>query len=230
MEFDKSNKLQAKKIKSNNYKIAKHWIPKTDIDIFLLKVSDNIDQINLSIIPQEQKSGISKYHHSRDKRKRLLARSFLFTYCRDNFQLIDYEFSYNKYKKPFFKESDIQFSFSYSRDYVLIGISKRNSIGVDIEYKNKDSSFEDIAPMVMHEEELENFNGLLDVDRVDFFYDLWSKKEAYIKAIGKGLYYDLKKINITYTNVTIEDNIIKNSHKHFPLILNSKYSINYANK
>ena len=181
---------------ATSYKVEKHWTPKPDIDVFLLKIADNIDQINLDIIPDEQTSEISKYHQSRDRSKRLLARSFLFEHCRDTFQLTDYGFSFNEYKKPFFKNSDIQFSFSYSKDYVLVGISKSNAIGVDIEYKNIDSNFEDIAPTVMHKEELKYFKGLLDADRAGFFYGLWSKKEALVKVLGKGLYHPITDINI----------------------------------
>jgi len=32
-------------------------------------------------------------------------------------------------------------------------------------------------------------------DRCSYFYLLWSLKEAYIKAIGQGLGYDLKQVN-----------------------------------
>jgi 4'-phosphopantetheinyl transferase len=187
---------QLKNVQKNNYIIAKKWSPQKGIDIFLLKIDENINHINPNIIPCEQKIEISKYHHMNDRQKRLLARSFLFEYCLSMFELTDYTFNFNQFQKPFFKNSNIQFSFSYSKKYILVGLSIYQSIGVDIEYNDINISYEAIIQMAMHEKELLYFKGLLKKDKKKFLYDLWCMKEAYIKMTGKGLSHDIKKINI----------------------------------
>ena len=131
------------------------------------------------------------------KKKRFIARSFLYRYCKYYFQLSDFELQKTEYCQPKFKCSNIQFSFSYSCDYILIGISKNSIIGVDIEYKNIKFEIKDIVHLIMHPEELNYFNNLENFSQqINFFYRIWSGKEALIKAWGMGLYYPVKEINL----------------------------------
>ena len=125
----------------NKYKTSQKW-DLDDISIYLLKVNINIDSFELDVIPQSQKQDVAKYHLRLDRQKRLLARSFLFEHCQRQFRLNRFDFAFNGYQQPRFKYSDIQFSFSYAGDYVLVGISTKKKLGVDIEYKDKSLDFE----------------------------------------------------------------------------------------
>ena len=109
-----------------------------DIYCFLLSVTENIPHINLDIIPQSQVDDINKYHQPFDRNKRLIARSFLFEYCQKNFNLQQFDFIYQEHLRPRYKYSEIKFSFSYSGEYILVGISSQREIGVDIEKINSD--------------------------------------------------------------------------------------------
>jgi 4'-phosphopantetheinyl transferase len=61
------------------------------IDIFLLNVDDNINCITHDIIPSEQIRDIDKYRLPNDRNKRLLARSFLYTYLSDRYAINNFE-------------------------------------------------------------------------------------------------------------------------------------------
>ena len=178
------------------YSITKHWEPLTETKVFLIKAINNLDKINLEIIPDDQIKSISNYHRRMDRDKRLISRSFLFEYCREFFGLKDFRFSLNEFKMPSFLNSKVQFSFSYSKDYMLIGISTNKMIGVDIEYKDPRSDFEGIAETTMNDDELDHFRLLTGHSRLCFFYNIWSNKEALVKALGEGLYYPIVKINL----------------------------------
>lgn len=98
----------------------------------------------------------------------------------DNLTLIK-----NEYGKPAIPEIPFQFNISHSGEWVVCGISYRE-IGVDVEMHH-DIDIK-IAGSFFSREEAE----LLDrcnsrKDQLKLFFTIWSLKESYIKAIGKGL-------------------------------------------
>jgi len=174
-----------------------------DIKVFFLNIEDNKNLIDLNLIPHTQLTQILSYKNKKDRDKRLIARTFLYNYCKNNYQLNDFNVFYNKYAKPYFNSTKIKFSFSYSKDYILIGISLDRDIGVDIEYKDKSLDIQNLVSSVMHVEEILVYEGLNAQSKVDYFYDIWSSKESYIKKIGVGLSYDISSLNIAHD---IQDN------------------------
>jgi 4'-phosphopantetheinyl transferase len=192
------------------YSITKHWQLETGIHIFLLEVEINLDRVNIEIIPEEQKIDIAKYHQTFEQNKRLLARSFLFEYCQKHYHLKHFAFVYNEYQQPRFDHSQIKFSLSYSGKFVLIGISEHTEIGVDIEQKDSELEYTEIAQLVMHTNELKFFQTLSNQDQLNYFYTLWSGKESLIKAWGKGLYYPVTEINLMTNDSQVFSNESRN--------------------
>ena len=178
-----------------------------DIKVFILNIEDNKKLINLNLVPQVQLAKILSYKNKKDRDKRLIARTFLYSYCKNNYQLNDFNVFYNKYSKPYFNSTKIKFSFSYSKDYILIGISLNKDIGVDIEYKDKSLDIQHLLSSVMHVEEILVYEGLNAQSKVDYFYDIWSSKESYIKKIGVGLSYDITSLNIAHD--TQDNHVVK---------------------
>jgi 4'-phosphopantetheinyl transferase len=75
------------------------------------------------------------------------------------------------------------FNISHSGDYVLVGITDQGRIGVDIEQINPKIEIAEISEMVFSPSEQQLVGN--DLSR---FYTMWSKKEAYLKASGKGFF------------------------------------------
>ncbi len=103
--------------------------------------------------------------------------------------------------KPFLKNiSGVYFSLSHSGKRAVCLISDRQ-IGVDIEWKHRkqlqkgqERRLEAIAKKCFSKDELEEYNEASDVEKVEIFLRNWTRKEAYSKAIGKGLSMDFAKI------------------------------------
>jgi 4'-phosphopantetheinyl transferase len=168
------------------------------IDIFLLNVDDNINCITHDIIPSEQIRDIDKYRLPNDRNKRLLARSFLYTYLSDRYAINNFELNYNNYQKPHFKNHEnISFSISYAGEYVVIAVSKDYDIGVDIEYVDESIDCDEIKSLIMCSYEENHYNRLIEqYQKYSFFFELFNTKEAIIKCFGMGLFYDVQDINI----------------------------------
>lgn len=87
---------------------------------------------------------------------------------------------YGRYGKPFFPNSMVRFSISHTAGAVLCAISMEGSLGIDIERRRKIPTHR--FKRFFSQEELA-FIG----DDEQRFVDLWSRKEALLKADGRGL-------------------------------------------
>lgn len=108
------------------------------------------------------------------------------------------EYSVNPFGKPFLKEdsSRVQFNMSHSKDYATYIMALDCQVGIDIEWKDKSVNFEEIYDLVLSSAETNNFNTLEPEKKLHTFYDIWTKKEAIVKAVGEGLSYPIKTIEI----------------------------------
>jgi 4'-phosphopantetheinyl transferase len=91
---------------------------------------------------------------------------------------------------------DLRFNLSHTRGAVLIGVTAGREIGVDIEWQRPMEDLEAMARSVMSDEELELWKALGHAMRARAFYQVWTRKEAYLKAIGLGLYRSLQDVTV----------------------------------
>ena len=115
----------------------------------------------------------------------------------------------NQFGKPFLKDTNcrVQFNMSHSKDYAAYIIALDSLVGIDIEWKDKTVNFQEIIELVFSPTEINIFNKLSSAEQFRAFYDIWTKKEAIIKAIGQGLSYPIKTIEIM--------NSIKNNNTYY---------------
>lgn len=97
-----------------------------------------------------------------------------------------------KYGKPYM-EGGPCFNLSHSGKYVLLGVSD-NEIGCDIE-KQREDDYLRLAKFVFHPKEIEilkNSNSIKDC-----FFSFWTKKEAFLKALGEGFHRKSTEIDLS---------------------------------
>lgn len=180
------------------YAIARQGTAGFDAQLFLLNIGENVGNINYALLPPRQVAGCDRFKIRRDAEKRLLARSFLYELCAGEYGLSDFELATGPFGKPFLKaKPQLRFSFSYSDDYLLIGLSEKGKIGVDIVCPGYNLSTGSLAREIMHEEELRRYNAFEpDDDRKrGFLFRTFAAKEAIVKAFGTGFHSDLKSLN-----------------------------------
>ena len=107
-------------------------------------------------------------------------------------------FTYNEYGKPSLagKES-LQFNMSHSHEVALVAVSRNAAVGLDVEHIRADFASEEIATRFFSRLEVETFSSLPMEERVVAFFRCWARKEAYIKAIGKGLSQLLDRFDVS---------------------------------
>jgi len=91
----------------------------------------------------------------------------------------------------------LHFSLSRSEELVLIGFASR-PLGVDIEWLAKPVDTEALGDFVLSRREREVFRRLDPGDRQRAFLQCWIQKEAYLKAIGQGLYVSPATVEVCF--------------------------------
>lgn len=101
--------------------------------------------------------------------------------------------------KPFLKGStaDLRFNHSKSGDLAVFAFSLGRELGVDIEAIRAVLDMERVAMRCFACEETNDFLELPRAQRTRAFLAAWTRKEAYVKAIGEGLRVPLDEICVT---------------------------------
>lgn len=84
--------------------------------------------------------------------------------------------------------SCLQFNVSHSQEYALYGFTHNHSIGVDIECLCRMRNVTELAKRFFTHKEFQLIANLTDEEQQQkVFFQLWTVKEAYLKAISVGL-------------------------------------------
>lgn len=136
---------------------------------------------------------------------RWLLRKVLARYTRVTPEAI--EFLRSEKGKPYLAQRDIHFSLSHSGHWALLAVSKIELIGVDIEAVSSTRDLMGIAESYYHPHEFAHLQTLAANMQNDYFYRLWTLKEAFFKAIGTGISAGLEKIAFEFTDDRIHAQI-----------------------
>lgn len=99
----------------------------------------------------------------------------------------DIQFSYDQFGKPQLKDRALFFNVSHSADRALVAISLSDGLGVDIEYWRPVEQMEAIVNRHYSTAEKVYWRALSLEQREAVFFNIWTCKEAFIKATGRGL-------------------------------------------
>ena len=135
-----------------------------------------------------------RFHKELDKNRFIICRSILkivlAAYTKLDAKNINLDYHFNK--KPYLaSHPSLHFNVSHSEDYAVIAIS-HNKVGIDIEYIAKDFDFNEILSDVFNDNEILSIQKA--TDKKHAFYTSWTRKEAFVKALGKGIDDDFKNI------------------------------------
>ena len=92
----------------------------------------------------------------------------------------------------------LRFNLSHSGRRAVLAITRGRDVGVDIELAEKPRRIAAIAGRFFSVQEAEALLSLPRSQQLDRFYDLWTLKEAYIKACGMGLAIPLHHFSYSF--------------------------------
>jgi 4'-phosphopantetheinyl transferase len=158
------------------------------------------------LLAGEEMERAEAFRFRRDREHFIVARALLRIIlgrylCRDPRELC---FRYGPRGKPFLEGDgdgsgvEFRFNLSHSGGLALLAVTRGNHIGIDIECIRPYLAYERIADRFFSSEEAASLrtlprNGI----RRKAFFACWTRKEAYIKAIGEGLSCALDRFTVS---------------------------------
>lgn len=165
------------------------------IHVWIAPLTRSIDEIAefKNTLTNDELKKEKSFHFERDRTQyiagRGLTRRVLGNYL--GIEAGQIKFNYGQNGKPFLAEklnkSCIQFNLSHSNDIITIAVTIDKKIGADVEYIRPITELNSIVSLYFSDLDNKWFTNIPEDRRTDIFYTLWTRKEAYLKAIGQGL-------------------------------------------
>ena len=106
-------------------------------------------------------------------------------------------FEYGAQGKPALSAGSLRFNASHSGELAVYAFVNDCDVGIDVELIKGDFETEEIAERFFSASEIDVLRALPLTDKPAGFFRCWTRKEAYIKAIGSGLSHPLDQFDVT---------------------------------
>ena len=149
---------------------------------------------------QQQRFYFEKHRHQHLV-TRTLVRTVLSLYVNE-ISPHEWQFKKNKYGKPSISNSSLtvplHFNISHADELVVMAVTLDQEVGIDVEYLFRAGKTVEIAESFFSPIEVKQLLALPAEKQKDRFFDLWTLKEAYIKACGMGLSIPLDHFSYSF--------------------------------
>lgn len=179
-------------------------LEKNEVHVWLAQIDGRSDARSLErTLSDEERQRAGRYVFARDRNRftaaRGLLRRILSRYLFEPAESI--RFRYSSYGKPALDSegsgADLRFNVSHSERLALFAFARENPVGVDVEFIRRDIEEDEIALRFFSVHEVAALRALPPDLRKEGFFTCWTRKEAYIKAIGEGLSMPLADFDVS---------------------------------
>lgn len=191
-----------------------HWTPNPQPDspgpgeVHLwsvsLEISEAIQAALTAILSDDEQRRASRFLFEDDRRR--------FTACRGRLRrlLAKYmhtpperlEFAYSGLGKPTLAtgagDPPLHFNVSHSGELALIAITREGELGADVERRRELRDMQGLAERFFSQAESSGLLALDPKSQPSAFFQIWTRKEAILKATGKGLTFPLNRLTVTF--------------------------------
>jgi 4'-phosphopantetheinyl transferase len=201
--------LKGVKLLPNN----EHSLNPNDVIIYSIYLPDFIEfKSDLAeFLDLKELNRAERFYKKTDRNRFIIYRSILklvlAAYTKLDVKNINLDYHFNK--KPYLASHPwLHFNISHSEEYAIIAIS-RKKIGIDVEYIPEEFNLNDLLPEIFGENEILMIQNA--ANKKHAFYTSWTRKEAFVKALGKGIDEDFKYIPCLDGQHDIDSALLKNT-------------------
>jgi 4'-phosphopantetheinyl transferase len=107
-------------------------------------------------------------------------------------------FQYSDRGKPHLEDHvPLEFNLSHSGEVALLAVTRIGPVGIDVERKRPLEDLLGLARSNFASGEYATLTALPEPERLDSFFQCWTRKEAYVKSVGEGLALSLGDFEVT---------------------------------
>ncbi|MEP3046461.1 MAG: 4'-phosphopantetheinyl transferase superfamily protein [Roseibium sp.] len=183
-------------------RVAVWWLSLEDIH------KDDLAKLEALLIDEEL-ARANLFHFERDRQIYVAAHGIcrgLLSYCLGQ-GAQSWRFSIEDHGKPELicrpDGPKVRVNISHTRGLAAVALTLENDIGVDVEWRQRNARVEDLAKRMFAESERQLVQNASDNEKQNVFLTFWTLKEAYVKAIGKGLSQPLDAFAFTLEDLKI---------------------------
>jgi len=164
---------------------------------------DGITPGLLALLSEEERAKADRFMFPHDRDCYVAAHALLRATLSDYFARPpqDWTFVTGAWGKPRVDANDgsgrLSFNLSHTRGWVAVAVALDREVGVDVERIALARADEEVARQLFAPAEFADFQQEPEAGRADAFFDYWTLKEAYIKAVGLGVALPLKDFAFT---------------------------------
>jgi 4'-phosphopantetheinyl transferase len=163
-----------------------------------------LGQFQLTLSEDEQQRA-QRFRFERDRSQYIAARGILRSLLGQYLGVhpAQLQFNYSNKGKPTLSPvhvtQPIQFNVSHSHQKALYGITLNHRVGIDLEYMRPVEVLS-LAQRFFSKQEFTQLTAVSPQQQQQVFFQLWTGKEAYLKATGEGL-SGLENIELSLDNI-----------------------------
>ena len=171
-----------------------------EVHVFAARLDDPAAAPPPWLSPDERRRA-ARFHFERDRRRFAAARGILRAILGRYLGLDPSAlgFAYGHHGKPALASPSAgpRFNVSHSGGLALLAFAAEHEVGVDVEQERPVPEMDSIRERNFSARENAELGVLPEAERGRAFFRCWTRKEAFIKAIGDGLSYPLDAFDVT---------------------------------
>ncbi|CAG4882932.1 putative 4'-phosphopantetheinyl transferase HetI [Georgfuchsia toluolica] len=177
--------------------------PAIEVAVVRLDVAPSAVDAAAALLSAAERRRASRFAFVRDRRRYIVARAQLRRLLGTRLQVRPeaVEFVYGESGKPAlaqpFADSELHFSVTHADDFAAYAFSRGCEIGVDIEAVRIMPEAATLAAQFFSQRENAAYRALDACDQPLGFFNCWTRKEAFVKALGIGLGYPLDSFDVS---------------------------------
>jgi 4'-phosphopantetheinyl transferase len=173
-----------------------------ELHVWTFDLSIQVPDAARSVLSAGETIRASKFAFDRDRNRfiqsRYCARALLGSYL--GLAPEQVPIAIGEHGKPFLDMSNpVAFNLSHSHEHGVLVVARTpdaNGIGIDIEQCNPQTDIHAVAETVFSPDEITSMKRLPIEQQRAAFFRCWTRKEAYLKALGFGFTVDPRKVSV----------------------------------
>lgn len=193
------------------------------------------------LLSSDERTRHDRMHTPADRRRFLITRAAIrnaLSECVPDVPPVDWQFTRGPHGRPEIAgpvdASGLTFNISHARGLIAIVIAREGKLGVDVERVDRLVDVTAVARRYFAPEELSDLQAQPEAEQRNFFFQLWTLKEAWVKANGTGLAKSLGHVSFALTEHSIdlqlagESNELSAAWQFWQLRPSAKYQVAIA--
>jgi 4'-phosphopantetheinyl transferase len=162
----------------------------------LLTSPASLARFAAALAPAERERA-AKFRFERDRNRFVTARGLLRAMLGQYLEIdpVEVQFAYGPHGKPTLagirEHHDLHFNVAHSEALALFAISRAGNVGVDVERIRPLDDAEELAARFFSPRESAALRQCPEGQRLGAFFEIWTRKEAWLKAKGEGIAHSL---------------------------------------